>query len=130
MKHAPKQPKGQRQLRVGEEIRHVISSALQHGGFDDPILFDSGLVTVTEVRISPDLKNATVFVMPLGGRNLKEFLRALNEQAFFFQREIAHRMKMRFTPKLRFKADETFGEADKIERIIRQIHKDQPDQPE
>ncbi len=121
MKHR-KQPEGQRQLRVGEEIRHVISSTLQHGGFDDEALMQSSLITVTEVRISPDLKNATAFVMPLGGRNLKAVLAALNEQAYYFQKEIARNMKMKFTPRLNFRGDETFGEAEKIDRIIRGIH--------
>ncbi len=124
-----RQPAGQRQLRVGEEIRHVISAALQHGGFDDPVLMESGLITITEVRISPDLKNATVYAMPLGGRNLASVLEALNAQAFFFQREIAHRMKIRFTPKLRFVADDSFGEADRIERLIKQIHDEDADAP-
>lgn len=122
MKHAPKQPKGQRQLRVGEEIRHVIAATLQHGGFNDPVLLNSGLITATEVRIAPDLKNATVFVMPLGGYNLKEIVKALNAQAFFFQKEIGRQMKMKFTPRLVFKADKTFDEAGKIETIIRHIH--------
>ncbi|NBX67014.1 MAG: 30S ribosome-binding factor RbfA [Proteobacteria bacterium] len=122
MKHKSKQPKGQRQLKVGEELRHVISTTLQRGGFDDPALIDSGLITVTEARIAPDLKNATVFVMPLGGYNLKAIVEALNDQSFYFQREIARQMKMKFTPRLTFKADESFGEAVKIERIIKQIH--------
>jgi ribosome-binding factor A len=125
MKKSPKQPRGQRQLRVGEEIRHVLSTCLQRGGFNAPALIDSGLITVTEVRIAPDLKNATVFVMPLGGRNLKEVLKALNENAYEFQREIAHAMKMKFTPRLKFVSDETFGEADKIETIIRKIHNEE-----
>lgn len=122
MKHKSKQPKGQRQLKVGEELRHVISATLQRGGFDDPALMDSGLITVTEARIAPDLKNATVFVMPLGGYNLETIVDALNDQSFYFQREIARQMKMKFTPRLTFKADESFGEAVKIERIIKQIH--------
>ncbi|MBU6235246.1 MAG: 30S ribosome-binding factor RbfA [Alphaproteobacteria bacterium] len=117
-----KQPAGQRQLRVGEELRHVISATLQHGGFDHPALINSGLITVTEARIAPDLKNATVFVMPLGGYNVGEIVDALNEEAFYFQKEIARQMKMKFTPRLVFKADESFGQADKIERIIKQIH--------
>lgn len=122
MKRVRKQPEGQRQLRVGEEIRHVLAGVLQHGGFDDPALLNSSLITVTEVRIAPDLKNATVFVMPLGGYGIKEVLRALNAQAAYFQHEIARNMKIKFTPRLTFRADETFGEADKIERIIKQIH--------
>lgn len=109
-------------MRVGEEMRHVISASLQHGGFDDPALMQSSLITVTEVRIAPDLKNATVYVMPLGGRRIAETLAALNANAFAFQRDIARQMKMKFTPRLNFKADESFDEADKIERIIQQIH--------
>ncbi len=124
MKHR-KQPEGQRQLRVGEEIRHVIAGTLQHGGFADPALMNSSLITCTQVKIAPDLKNATVFVMPLGGHHLKEVLTALNEQAYFFQKEIGRQMKMKFTPRLVFKADETFGEAEKIDRILRQIHADE-----
>lgn len=122
MKKQRKQPEGQRQLRVGEEIRHVISSVLQRGGFDHPDLQNSSLITITQVRIAPDLKNATVFAMPLGGHNLDETLDALNEEAYFFQKEIARQMKMKFTPRLTFKADETFGEAEKIERILQRIH--------
>ncbi len=125
MKQKRKQPAGQRQLRVGEELRHVISTSLQRGGFDDPALINSGLITVTEVRIAPDLKNATVFVMPLGGHGLKNIVKALNEQAFLFQKEIARQMKMKFTPRLLFKPDETFGEAEKIERIIKKIHEEE-----
>lgn len=124
MKHR-KQPEGQRQLRVGEELRHVISSALQRGGFDSEALMNSSLITVTEVRIAPDLKNATAYVMPLGGHNLDAVLEALNEQAYFFQKEIARNMKMKFTPRLTFKADETFGEAEKIDRILKQIQNEQ-----
>lgn len=122
MRDKRKQPEGQRQLRVGEEIRHVISAALQHGGFDDPALMNSSLITVTQVKIAPDLKNATVFVMPLGGHNLKEVLHALQNEAYLFQKEIARNMKIKFTPRLVFKADDTFNEAEKIERILKQIH--------
>lgn len=127
MKHR-KQPEGQRQLRVGEEIRHVISGTLQHGGFDDPVLMNSSLVTCTQVKISPDLKNATVFVMPLGGAHVEEIVEALNLQAYYFQKEIARNMKMKFTPRLTFKGDETFGEAEKIDRILRKINTYEPDE--
>jgi len=108
MKQKRKQPEGQRQLRVGEEIRHVVSSTLQRGGFDDPALINSSLITVTEVRISPDLKNATVFVMPLGGHDVDIILPALNEHAHHFQRELARQMQMKFTPRLKFTTDDTF----------------------
>lgn len=125
MKKQRKQPEGQRQLRVGEEIRHVIAGVLQRGGLNDPALMNSSLITVTQVRIAPDLKNATVFVMPLGGVAVKDTLAALNEHAYFFQKEIARQMKMKFTPRLIFKEDETFGEAAKIERIIQRIHEEE-----
>ena len=120
-----KQPEGQRQLRVGEEIRHVLADALRRGGFVDPMLAQASLITVSQVKIAPDLKKATVYVMPLGGNNIPETLEALNAQAYYFQREIAHQMKIKFTPKLRFMADDTFGEAEKIERILKQINTDE-----
>lgn len=128
MKHRPKQPQGQRQLRVGEEIRHVVSMTLQHGGFADAALMNSSLITCTQVKISPDLKNATVFVMPLGGHNTGSILEALNAQAYYFQKEIARNMKMKFTPRLIFKGDETFQEAEKIDRILRKINVEEPDE--
>ena len=125
MKEKRKQPEGQRQLRVGEEIRHVLADALRRGGFVDPMLAQASLITVSQVKIAPDLKNATVYVMPLGGNNIPETLEALNAQAYYFQREIAHQMKIKFTPKLRFMADDTFCEAEKIERILKQINTDE-----
>ena len=85
----------------------------------------ASLITVTEVRIAPDLKNATVFIMPLLGRNMDETLAAMNAHAYYFQKEIARQMSIKFTPKLVFKGDETFEEADKIDRIIREIHDDE-----
>ena len=127
--HKQKQPPGQRQLRVGEEIRHAISKILQRGGFDDERLINSGLVTTTEVRISPDLKNATVFVMPLGGRDADVVLPALNEHAYFFQKELARQIKMKFTPKLKFELDDSFDEGDKIERLIKDSHISEQNEP-
>ena len=112
----------QRQLRVGEQIRHVISDTLRRGHFSNETLFhEAQNVTVTEVRISPDLKNATAFVMALGGRHMDEILPALNEAAGYFQKEIAHDMKARNTPRIRFVEDTSFAEAQKIENILKQI---------
>lgn len=126
MKHK-KSPPGQRQLRVGEEIRHIIASALMHGGFDDPDLVDSSLVTVTEVRISPDLKHATAYVMMLGRSNeMGTILAALNGEAHHFQREIARVLKTRFTPKIVFKYDDSFNNAQRIESILYDIKKNTP----
>jgi len=117
-----------RTLRVGEEIRHIIAGTLMHGGFDDPALMNSSLITVTEVRVSPDLKNATAYVMPLGGVDAADILPALNDNAAHFQRDIARQMKTRFTPRVIFKFDDSFGEAERIERILYDLKKNAPDQ--
>ena len=112
----------QRMLRVGEEVRHILSETLRNGGFDDPVLFESSsTVTVTEVRVSPDLRYATAYVMTLGGINFDEILPALNEAAWFFQQDIGKKVKMRTTPKVRFVKDDSFDEAQKIETILRGI---------
>ena len=112
----------QRMLRVGEEIRHILSQTLREGGFDDPVLFESAnTVTVTEVRVSPDLRYATAYVMTLGGLNLDEVLPALNDSAWLFQQDFGKALKMRTTPKVRFVKDESFDEAQKIENILKGI---------
>jgi len=114
----------QRQLRVGEELRHALSQTLRRGHFHDEVLFNAAPnLSVTEVRISPDLKNATAYMMVLGGQGLDQIIPALNDAAGYFQREIAHQMKMRFTPKLRFVVDESFENAAKIESLLRSLPK-------
>ncbi|MBY0291691.1 MAG: 30S ribosome-binding factor RbfA [Alphaproteobacteria bacterium] len=107
----------QRQLRVGEEIRHILVEVFshQHSGHD---LLDRIPITITEVRISPDLQNATVFVLPLGGQHLSEILAALKEKAWYFRKEVAQRLKTRVTPRLVFQADLSFDEAQRIERLL------------
>lgn len=118
----------QRQLRVGEELRHVISETLRQGHFHDEVLFEQARnVTVSEVRASPDLKNATAYVMSLGGQNMEEILPALNEASPYFQQEINRKMNMKFTPRVHFKRDESFAEAQKIEGIIQNLphHQDE-----
>jgi ribosome-binding factor A len=113
----------QRMLRVGEEVRHILSETLRNGGFDDPVLFESAnTVTVTEVRVSPDLRYATAYVMTLGGINFDEILPALNDSAWFFQQDIGKKVKMRTTPKVRFVKDDSFDEAQKIENILKGIN--------
>jgi ribosome-binding factor A len=115
----------QRMLRVGEEVRHILSETLRRGGFDDPVLFESAnTVTVTEVRVSPDLRYATAYIMTLGGINMEEILPALNDSAWLFQQDIGKNVKMRTTPKVRFVRDESFDEAQKIENILRDIKND------
>ena len=108
----------QRALRVGELIRHAMSDMLTRGDVHDPVL-QGHLITVPEVRMSPDLRMATVYVMPLGGRDIKEVIDALERNKRFLRGEIAHRVNLKFAPELRFRADERFDEAERIERLLR-----------
>lgn len=112
----------QRQLRVGEQVRHALMETMQRGHFSDPLLLEEApRLTVTEVRASPDLKNATAYVTSFGGRRMDEILPALNDAAPVFQKEIAHRLKLRFTPRLRFVMDESFDQANKIDTILKNL---------
>ncbi len=109
----------QRQLRVGEQLRHMIAETLQRGHFHDEALVDNAPnVTVSEVRVSPDLKNATAYVMSLGGENMDEILPALNDSAHYFQKEINNASNLKFTPRVNFKVDHSFEEAQRIEKIL------------
>lgn len=127
-----KKPLGpsQRQLRVSEQLRHVLIETLQRGKFHDEALLDAGQnVTITEVRVSPDLKNATAFVLMLNGANSDIILPALNESSQFFQREFAKKLQLKFTPKVRFKYDDTFDHARRIDEILYNLPKtSEPDQ--
>lgn len=112
----------QRQLRVSEQIRGIISEALHRGHFPEPILVDHAAdVTVGHVTVSPDLKNATVFVMSLGGKDLAEILKALSANAHRFQSAINAQMNIKFTPRVTFKEDTTFAEAQRIELLLQSI---------
>jgi ribosome-binding factor A len=119
----------QRQLRVGEQLKHILSETMARGHFQNPVLLDdAGRVTVTEVRASPDLRNATAYVIPLGGEDITDVIQALNEEAFIFQKEIGRQSNLKFTPRVYFKADEVFGEAQKIEDLLKNItYSDQDD---
>lgn len=109
----------QRQLRVGEQIRHIVVETLRRGHFNTPALFEAtGRVTVSEVRVSPDMRHATAWVMSLGGVGMEEILPALNESAYIFQKDINRGLGMKFTPKIHFEKDDSFEEADKIERLL------------
>jgi ribosome-binding factor A len=110
-------PAGQRQLRVGEEMRHALSEILREHHLADPDL-QGKIITVTEVRVSPDLRNATAFVMPLGGTETDKTVQALNRAAGYFRGELGRAVKMQFTPTIRFRADESFEEATRIERLL------------
>jgi ribosome-binding factor A len=108
----------QRQLRVGELIRHALAEMLGRGEVRDPDL-EGLVVTITEVRPSPDLRTATVFVMPLGGVGGELVLGALGRAAPFIRGRIAREVDLRFAPELRFALDETFDEATRIEKLLR-----------
>ena len=110
--------KSVRLLRVGEQVRHVLSELLQRGDVHDDVL-QSHLVSITEVRMSPDLRHATVFVKPLLGQDEDAVLKALRQNTAFLQREVAHRVRMKYGAKLKFVADESFDEGSHIERLLR-----------
>ncbi|HXW69945.1 MAG TPA: 30S ribosome-binding factor RbfA [Methylocella sp.] len=107
----------QRMLRVGELIRHEISALLLRATPSDPVL-EGHAVTIPEVRMSPDLKLATIYVMPLGGEDIATVLSALDKHRKFLRGEIARRVNMRFAPDLRFKPDETFECGAKIDQLL------------
>ena len=116
-----KQP-SQRQLRVAEQIRGVISDTLHRGHFHEPIMIDHAAdVTVNGVDVSPDLKNAKIYVMSLNRNALDDILPALNANAHYFQKEINHALNIKFTPKVRFFEDTTFAEAQRIEELLKSI---------
>ena len=108
----------QRQLRVSELIRHALAEMIQRGDIHDEVLA-SHIVTIPEVRLSPDLKLATVYVMPLGGVDEKPVIAALEKHKGYLRSEIAHRVNMKYAPDLRFRRDETFDEAERINTLLR-----------
>jgi ribosome-binding factor A len=107
----------QRQLRVGELIRHALAEMLARGEIYDDVLA-SHLVTIPEVRMSPDLRLASIYVMPLGGKDVQPVLAALERNKKYIRSEIAHEVNLKFAPDIRFMADESFDEADRIERLL------------
>ena len=107
----------QRQLRVGEEIRHVLAEVLARDELRDPELAGR-TITVTEVRISPDLKNATAFVVPLGGEHSPEVLKALKRCSAYLRGAIGHEVRLRAVPRLSFELDVSFDQAQRIEEIL------------
>jgi ribosome-binding factor A len=110
--------RSQRQLRVGEELRHALATVLMQGDVPWHNGFQPPMITVTEVQVSPDLKHAYIFVMPLGGERLKETVRAMNDIVGFFRHEIAKAVELRYVPQLHFKSDDSFTYADKINKIL------------
>jgi ribosome-binding factor A len=108
----------QRQLRVGEMLRHALSEVLRENEIRDSDL-EGVSVTITQVKPSPDMRYATVFCEPLGGENAKVIIAALNRHKGFLRGEMGHRISTKFTPDLRFVEDESFAEAQKIETILK-----------
>ncbi len=108
-----------RLLRVGEQFRHILSELLARGNVHDEVL-TSHSVSITEVRMSPDLRHATVFIKPLLGANEEAVLKALRTNTAFFQKEVASRIQMKYAAKLKFLADDSFDEASHIEKLLAQ----------
>ena len=107
-----------RQLRVGELIRHALADMLSRGDIHDPVI-EAHMITVPEVRMSADLRLATVYIMPLGGKDEEDVLDALEGNKRYMRGEIARRVNLKFAPEIRFRIDERFDEAERIEKILR-----------
>jgi ribosome-binding factor A len=108
----------QRQLRVGELIRHELADMLSRGEIHDPVI-EGHLITVPEVRMSPDLRLATIYIMPLGGRDADEVIAAFDRNKRYVRGEIGRRVNLKFAPEIRFRVDERFEEAERIEKLLR-----------
>ena len=108
----------QRQLRVGELVRHAVADMLTRGDVHDPVI-EGHLITVPEVRMTADLRLATIYIMPLAGRDTDEVLAAFDRHRKFLRGEIAHRVNLKFAPDIRFRIDERFAEAERIEKLLR-----------
>src|ERR1700740_1353842 len=108
----------QRQLRVGEAVRHAVADILAHGSGHDNDL-EGHIITVPEVRMSPDLKLATIYVMPLGGRDTDVVMAALERNKKYLRGVVARRVNLKFAPDLRFRVDDRFDEAERIEKLLR-----------
>jgi len=108
----------QRQLRVGELVRHTLSDMLTRGEIHDPVI-EGHLITVPEVQMTADLRLATIYVMPLGGHDREAVLGALERNKRFLRGEISHRINLKFAPDIRFRIDERFDEAERIDKLLR-----------
>jgi ribosome-binding factor A len=116
--HRDSSPGGsQRQLRVGELVRHALAEMLMRGDVHDPVL-ESHMITVPEVRMSPDLRLATIYVMPMGGHDAEAVIEAFDRHKKFLRGEIAHRVNLKFAPDIRFRIDDRFAEAERIDKLL------------
>jgi ribosome-binding factor A len=117
-KTGPANGPSQRALRVGELVRHALADVLSRGEIQDPVL-DGHVITVPEVRMSPDLKIATAFVMPLGGKDVEAVIKALANNQKALRGAISGRIDLKFTPTLRFLRDTSFDEGARIDALLR-----------
>ena len=108
----------QRQLRVAQEIKKIIAAALERGEVRNPLILDN-FITITDVDISPDLKLCTIYFMTLNGQNLGQIEDDLNAEAWGLKKQIASKLKLRYTPDLNFRMDTSFAEVDRIEKLLR-----------
>ena len=127
----PAKGPSQRALRAGELVRHALVEILARGDVHDPVI-EAHRITVPLVRMSPDLRLATVYVMPLGGEHENDVLAALDRNKRYLRGEIAHRVNLKFAPDIRFRIDEGFDEAERIERLLRspQVRRDLDKDPD
>ena len=116
-RHSQPEDQSVRLLKVGERVRHILSELLARGEAHDEVL-SAHNIAVTEVRMSPDLRQAKAYVKPLLGEDEQSVVKALRTNTAFFQREVAQRLGLKFAPKLRFLADESFDEADRIDQLL------------
>jgi ribosome-binding factor A len=107
----------QRQLRVGELVRHAMAELLTRGDVHDPVI-EGHLITVPEVQMTPDMRLATIYIMPLGGRDAEDVVAVLESHKTFIRTEIAHRINLKFAPDIRFRVDNRFDEAARIDRLL------------
>ena len=129
--HGTSQMPSQRQLRVGELVRHALADMLTRGAVHDPVM-QNHLITVPEVRMTADLRLATIYVMPFGGRDADAVLAALERNKRFLRGEIARQINLKFAPEIRFLIDERFDGAERIERLLRtpEVQRDLDNKPE
>ena len=119
-RHGANAPSGgsQRQLRVGELVRHALADMLTRGAVHDPVI-EGHMITIPEVQVTADLRLATIYVMPMGGRDAKEVVAAFERNKKYLRTEIAHRINLKFAPDIRFRVDDRFAEAERIDKLLR-----------
>ena len=114
--------RSQRQLRVGEQIRQVLIETIQRGHLHDADLETHlASITISEVRISPDLKNATAFTTSLLNKDLEKIVEALNNNVGYFKKELSSKLNLKYMPQIKFTSDELFDEAEHIENLLRKV---------